>query len=169
MAELASRIGRTGEAGMLLRRAIETDPGFTPAQFNLAFVLNRSGRHGEALEVIKRLLARPPVELGHLNLKASILRLLGRFEKAIATCRQVLRQALAQPKLHLGIGTMLKTIRRVDEAIAAYRADSRFSRASARVPVRLVDVIEQLTADLAKLVQCPACRYGPPCTLHAPR
>lgn len=84
MAELASRIGRTGTPVTLLRRAIEIDPGFTPAQSKFAFVLNRSGRHGEALEVVKRLLARPPVELGNLNLKASILGLFGRFEKAIA-------------------------------------------------------------------------------------
>ena len=49
MAELAARLGRMTDAENLLRRAIELAPGFTAARANLALVLNRTGRHVEAL------------------------------------------------------------------------------------------------------------------------
>src|SRR4051794_34749414 len=52
LAELAGRIGRYRDAENLLRRAIELAPGFTAARANLATVLHRLNRPGEAIEVL---------------------------------------------------------------------------------------------------------------------
>ena len=57
MAELAARLGRMTDSENLLRRAVELAPGFTAAQANLALVINRTGRHAEALEMVEKLLA----------------------------------------------------------------------------------------------------------------
>lgn len=48
------RLGRLGQAERLLRRAIETDLTFVPAQNNLGVVLMEQGKIGEATEVFRR-------------------------------------------------------------------------------------------------------------------
>jgi len=47
-------LGRLGQAERLLRRAVEMDPSFVPAQNNLGVVLMESGKIGEAAEVFRR-------------------------------------------------------------------------------------------------------------------
>ena len=55
LAELASRLGRYGDAEKLLRRTLELSPSFRVARHNLALVLHRQGRSPEALEDIAAL------------------------------------------------------------------------------------------------------------------
>lgn len=47
-------LGRLGQAERLLRRAVEVDPDFVPAQNNLGVVLMEAGKIGEAAEVFRR-------------------------------------------------------------------------------------------------------------------
>lgn len=47
-------LGRLGQAERLLRRAVDTDASFVPAQNNLGVVLMELGRVGEAAEVFRR-------------------------------------------------------------------------------------------------------------------
>ena len=121
LAELAARIGRTGDSETLLRRAIEIAPQFAPARANLATLLGRTGRPDEALGLLEALLEAEPEDLGHFNLKAATLGRLGDFEEAIALYRRVLESAPAQPRVWLSLGHMLKTIGEQEEGIAAYR------------------------------------------------
>lgn len=48
------RLGRLGQSERLLRRAIEIDPTFVPAQNNLGVVLMEQGKIGEATEIFRR-------------------------------------------------------------------------------------------------------------------
>ena len=121
LAELAARIGRLKDSETLLRRAIEIDPNFSAARANLAMVLGRLGRPAEALELIETLFEAEPDWLGHVNLKAATLGRLGDFEQALELYETVLARAPNQPRVLLTYGHMLKTIGRLDEAIAAYR------------------------------------------------
>lgn len=121
LAELAARIGRTGDAEKLLRRALEIAPAFTPARANLALLLGRTGRPAEALPLLDALFEADPEDLGHFNLKAATLGRLGDFDDAIALYQQVLERAPAQPRVWLSLGHMLKTVGRQAEGIAAYR------------------------------------------------
>jgi tetratricopeptide (TPR) repeat protein len=121
LAELAARLGRLKDSETLLRRAVEIDPNFTAARANLAMVLGRLGRAGEALELLDDIFAAEPDGLGHLNLKAATLGRLGDFEQALDLYRQVLERAPNQPRVLMSYGHMLKTIGRLDAAVAAYR------------------------------------------------
>jgi len=50
-------LGRLGQAEQILRRAIEQDPSFVPAQNNLGVVLMEAGKVGEARAVFQRAFA----------------------------------------------------------------------------------------------------------------
>lgn len=50
-------LGRLGQAEQILRRAIEQDPSFVPAQNNLGVVLMEAGKTGEARRVFQKAFA----------------------------------------------------------------------------------------------------------------
>ena len=120
-AELAGRIGRYQDAENLLRRAIELAPAFTPARANLALVLYRTNRAGEALEELARVSAEDPDNIGVSNLQAAAYGRIGEFDEALALYAQVLKELPNQPKVWMSYGHMLKTVGRLDDGIAAYR------------------------------------------------
>ncbi|WP_225205932.1 tetratricopeptide repeat-containing sulfotransferase family protein [Novosphingobium huizhouense] len=120
-AELAGRIGRYQDAENLLRRAIELAPQFTPARANLALVLYRTNRAGEALEELARVSAEDPDNIGIANLQAAAYGRIGEFDEALALYAHVLAEMPEQPKVWMSYGHMLKTVGRQAEGIAAYR------------------------------------------------
>nr|WP_237437405.1 tetratricopeptide repeat-containing sulfotransferase family protein [Alteraurantiacibacter aestuarii] len=121
LAELASRLGRYGDAEKLLSRALELAPGFRPARHNYALVLHRQNRAAEALEQIDMLLADDPHNAGLANLKAAALGRIGEFEDAIALYDDVLDRHPDQPKVWMSYGHALKTVGRQQDSIDAYR------------------------------------------------
>ncbi len=120
-AELAGRIGRYGDAENLLRRAIELAPGFTPARANLALVLYRTNRAGEAIDELARVTAEDPDNIGVANLQAAAFGRIGEFDEALALYATVLKEMPGQPKVWMSYGHMLKTVGRTGEGIEAYR------------------------------------------------
>ena len=121
LAELAARIGRLRDSENLLRRAIELAPGWTPPKANLAMLLGRMGRPGEAMELLDDIFIEEPEELGHWNLKAATLGRLGNFEEGIKIYEDVLARAPDRPRVWVSYGHMLKTVGRLEEGIRAYR------------------------------------------------
>ena len=121
MAELAGRLGRYRDAESLLRRALELAPAFGPARANLATVLHRQNRPGEALAELDTLLQADPANPSHANLKAATLGRIGEYEEAIELYETVLRQLPDQPKIWMSYGHVLKTVGRQEDCIAAYR------------------------------------------------
>ncbi|MCW1381412.1 sulfotransferase [Novosphingobium sp. KCTC 2891] len=120
-AELAGRIGRYQDAENLLRRAIELAPHFTAARANLALILYRTHRAGEALEELARVTAEDPDNIGVANLQAAAFGRIGEFDEALALYAHVLKEMPAQPKVWMSYGHMLKTVGRQAEGVAAYR------------------------------------------------
>lgn len=120
-AELAGRIGRYQDAENLLRRAIELAPDFTAARANLALVLYRTNRAGEALEELARVSAEDPDNIGVSNLQAAAYGRIGEFDEALALYAHVLKELPNQPKVWMSYGHMLKTVGRLADGIAAYR------------------------------------------------
>ena len=121
LAELASRLGRYGDAEKLLRRALELSPSFRIARHNLALVLHRQGRSPEALEEIATLEAEEPDNAGLANLKAAALGRIGDYGDAIALYEDVLQRQPGQAKVWMSYAHALKTVGRQADAVDAYR------------------------------------------------
>ncbi len=121
LAELATRLGRYGDAAALLDRALELAPGFHPARFARALVQSRRGRLTEAIADTDVLLAVAPNAPAYLNLRASVLVRLGDYEPARAIYERVLAERPNEPKVWMSLGHVLKTSGRAPEGIEAYR------------------------------------------------
>jgi tetratricopeptide (TPR) repeat protein len=121
MAELAARIGRFADAENLLRRALELAPAFAPARANLATILYKQNRAGEAVAELDRLETGSEAAEAHKNLKAAALGRIGGYDEAIAIYEGVLASMPAQPKVWMSYGHVLKTVGRQADGIAAYR------------------------------------------------
>jgi predicted Zn-dependent protease len=121
LAEVAARLRRYVDAQLLLERCLELAPSFNAARHNYAVVLYRQAKAAEALPQIERLLAEEPRNPGYRNLKAAILANLGDYSESIEVYEAVLKEYPEQPKVWMSYGHSLKTARRQDESIAAYR------------------------------------------------
>jgi Flp pilus assembly protein TadD len=121
LAEVAARIGRTGDAETLLARCVELAPGYVVARQNYAMMLHRNNKPAAALVEVERLLAEDPSNPGLRNLKAAILGRTGEFERAIALYEAVLTDYPAQPRVWMSLGHALKTAGQNAASIDAYR------------------------------------------------
>ncbi|MEI9849661.1 MAG: sulfotransferase [Sphingomonas sp.] len=121
LGELATRLGRYGDAEKLLARALELAPAFTPARHNLAVVLHRQARSQEALGHVEELLVEDARNPAYRNLKAALLVRIGDYDGAIRIYRQVLDELPDQPRVWMSLGHALKTVGKVPDSIEAYR------------------------------------------------
>jgi tetratricopeptide (TPR) repeat protein len=121
LAEVAARIGRLGDAEILLSRCVQLAPGFTAARQNYAMVLHRQNKPAQAMDEVSRLLAAEPGNPGMRNLKAAILGRTGDFDESIALYRAVLADYPRQPKVWMSLGHALKTAGQTAPSIEAYR------------------------------------------------
>jgi predicted Zn-dependent protease len=121
LAEVAGRLRKYVEAQELLERCLDLAPEFDAARQNYAAVLNRQAKPAEALPQVERLLAKDPGNPGYLNLKAAIRANLGDYQGSIDLYGKVLRDHPHQPKVWMSLAHALKTARRADESVAAYR------------------------------------------------
>jgi Tfp pilus assembly protein PilF len=121
LAEVAGRLRQYGEARELLERCLELAPNFAAARQNYAGVLNREGKPESALPEAEWLLAQEPDNPAHLNLKAAILANMGDYVRSVELYSEVLRRYPSQPKVWMSMGHGLRTSRRQEESVAAYR------------------------------------------------
>lgn len=121
LAEVAARLRRYGDAQTLLEHCLDLAPSFDAARHNYAVVLNRQGKAAAALPQVDALLAKEPRNPGYLNLKAAVLANLGDYAESIEVYEAVLKDFPRQPKIWMSYGHSLKTARRQDDSVAAYR------------------------------------------------
>lgn len=113
--------GELEHAEPLLRRAVQAAPADVSARIALTEHLHRAKRQTEALELLD-VLGQSEQTPAALSLRANILRDLGRQEEEIAILEQL---AATQPRpesYQVRLGHALRTLGRIEEAIAAYRA-----------------------------------------------
>lgn len=121
LAELATRIGRYGDAVNLLTRCLELAPSFEAARHNYAVALHRQGRAEAAVVQVDRLLIRAPDNPNYAMLKAAALVQIGEYSRAIEVYEPLLRRHPDIPTGWMSYGHALKTSGRRDDCIAAYR------------------------------------------------
>ncbi|HEX5263506.1 MAG TPA: sulfotransferase [Phenylobacterium sp.] len=120
LGEALSRQGRLAEAGDALARSLELEPGRDGARFSLSDVLFRQQRAAEAIVHLEALLAEDPGEPAYRNLLAACLGLVGDYGRALEIYERLLEEFPKQPKIWLNYGHALRTLRRREDAIAAY-------------------------------------------------
>jgi tetratricopeptide (TPR) repeat protein len=121
LAEIGARLGRYEEAELLLARALELAPNFTPARHNYAMVLHRQMKAEQALAQVDLLLKDDPKNPSTRALRAAILVRIGEYHQAIAAYEVLLAEYPTMPKGWMSYGHALKTVGRSEESIAAYR------------------------------------------------
>ncbi|MDB6084528.1 MAG: hypothetical protein JWN43_2409 [Gammaproteobacteria bacterium] len=121
LAEVAARLRRYADAEILLARCLELAPSFTHARFHYALVLYRQAKCAQALPQIERLVASDRQNPGYRNLKAAVLATLGEYSESLDLYEAVLKEYPDQAKVWMSYGHALKTARRQNDSIAAYR------------------------------------------------
>ena len=121
MAELAARIGRLVDSENLLRRALELAPAFTAARANLATILYKQNKPGEAIAELEAIEREGAANLGHTSLKAAALGRIGGHDEALGLYRLLLDARPDEPKLWMSYGHILKTVGEQQDSVAAYR------------------------------------------------
>lgn len=121
MAELAGRIGRYADSEKLLRRALELAPGFASARANLATVLYKQNRFGDAATELDEVLASDPANPSHRNLRAVSLSKIGDYDEALRLFEELIVTFADHAKLWMSYGHLLKTVGRQEDGVAAYR------------------------------------------------
>ncbi|HEY5070425.1 MAG TPA: sulfotransferase [Caulobacteraceae bacterium] len=120
LAETGTRLGRYGDAELLLARCLELSPSFIGARHNYAIVLYRQQKAALAIPQIESLLAHEPRDPAYRNLMAACLGLVGEYARAIEIYEGVLGEYPEQPKIWLAYGHALRTAGRRKEGVAAY-------------------------------------------------
>jgi predicted Zn-dependent protease len=110
------------DAETLLAGVVTLAPDYAAARFNYAQVLTRRHKYAPARAEIDRLLEQEPANNEYRALAATIAVGLGEHAKAIALYRTLLADMPNSPDVNLWMGHALKTIGRVPDAVAAYRA-----------------------------------------------
>jgi tetratricopeptide (TPR) repeat protein len=121
LAETGTRLGQLNDAEALLTRCLELAPSFDPARYNLALVLYRQQKAGEALPHLDRLRSSDPRDPTYRNLRAACLGLIGEYAQAIAVYRGLLDDFPGQARIWLSLGHALRTSGQRAESVAAYR------------------------------------------------
>lgn len=121
LGEIAARCGAKQEAENLFNRAILLAPSYIEPRFALAKHLRDTGRYDEALDVLNALLAKQPDHLPTMALRAAIFVQQRRIAEADAAFLAMHEQHPQDARGWANHAFMLKTVGRLDDAVAAYR------------------------------------------------
>jgi tetratricopeptide (TPR) repeat protein len=118
---VAMRLGRMGDAELILQDCLDVAPSFIAARRSYASLLYRANKSMAALEQLDVILQHDPKDPNARNMRAATLAQIGDFEGSIAHYQSVLKDFPNQPKAWQSYGHALKTVGRVPDAIEAYR------------------------------------------------
>jgi pentatricopeptide repeat protein len=121
MAKLATALDFEDEAVRLLRLALDLDPSFMPARFDLAAGLHKRNRSLEACEILEPILANDPKNDAARTLKVAALGRAGKLDDALRLYEEMLRDDPSNPKLWSSYGHYLKTAGRSEDGTIAIR------------------------------------------------
>jgi tetratricopeptide (TPR) repeat protein len=130
LAEIAAVCGHGGDAERLLRKALDSAPGFVPLHVNLATLLQDLGRTEEAIALLDDVLANAPGNSMVLSFKAEILVGAGRMHEALKTHEDLLALAPDAAIAWMNYGHALKIAGRAGESASAYRRSLRLDPTS---------------------------------------
>ena len=117
----AVALGRYDLAEKYLRTAIQVQPGYAEAHYNLGKLLKEFKRFAEAETAYRQAIALKPMDPdAHYDMGA-LLKEFKRFAEAEAAYRQAISLNPGYAEAHNNLGNLLLELRRFEEAEAAYR------------------------------------------------
>ncbi len=118
---IAYRNGQGEDAVELIQAAVEIEPDYVEAHFNLGRVLTGLGRHAQAEARLNRVLElRPDYREAYLEL-ANLLRRQGKLADALAVCRRLLTEDDSFPEAHLNTANLLAELNQSEQASRHYQ------------------------------------------------
>ena len=121
LATIANVAGMFDDAERQLERCLALDPEYDLARMVLAEMLHHREKGESALGHVDILLERHPDAYAYLLLRIGILIGMNDFDRAIPAHEHLLERFPPRPGTTLSLGHALKTVGRLDDAIAAYR------------------------------------------------
>ena len=121
LGEAIARAGHAPEAETLLAQCAARAPGQLQIGQSYALALMRNARFEAALEVLHGLLTTHEGDIRCMVMGAAALAAIDDYEAAAATTAAILERFPDQPQAWLIQGNSLRTLGRIDEAVAAYR------------------------------------------------
>lgn len=110
---------RPQEAEPILRGLLVLRPDDPNTLHFLGVLCHQSGRHAEALDLLRRSVERAPVAAHFRSNLAAVLGRLGRPDEAVQHLREVVRLEPQLPQGHNNLGVALESLGRLEEAAAA--------------------------------------------------
>ncbi|MEQ1497908.1 MAG: sulfotransferase [Novosphingobium sp.] len=121
LAELGTRLGEYEDAELILSKCKQFSPDYLHARFDYAEVLSKRFKYDAALREAEELLALEPANPQFLMQRANLMLHTGRTEDAAAQYALLQQSSPDNATVSLTYGHALKTLSRIDEAVAAYR------------------------------------------------
>ena len=87
----AEQMGQSEKAEGHYRKALELDPTYEAALFNLANLLSGAGRHAEAVDIYNGYLSAKPGDISIWNTKVDAMTQAGQFDQAITEAQLILQ------------------------------------------------------------------------------
>ncbi|GHF24118.1 hypothetical protein GCM10017044_18420 [Kordiimonas sediminis] len=122
LADIGLKVGRFEDAQNLLERCLELAPTFSLARHSYAIALFRRHKFREAVTELDTLLKSEPGNPSYLILKGSALVQKGDHQAALEIYEALVKKYPKQVTAQMNFGHTLKSVGRIDEAVAAYRA-----------------------------------------------
>ncbi|OGR02793.1 MAG: hypothetical protein A2520_09505 [Deltaproteobacteria bacterium RIFOXYD12_FULL_53_23] len=117
----AIRLGRRDLAEKHWRTAIQVQPGYAEAHYNLGILFRELKRFPEAEAAYRQaIVLQPGYGEAHYNL-SNLFRELERFPEAEASCCQAIAFNPGHAEAHNNLGILLRELKRFSETEAAYR------------------------------------------------
>lgn len=114
-------LGQLAQAEEAFRKAIELNPAYAQAHYNLGNALKKQGKFDQAISAYRRALEINPTNANTYNNMGISMADLGQIDDALTAYRRALEIQPAYAEAYNNMGVSLKNKGKFDEALAAYR------------------------------------------------